>query len=246
MNQMSSRHLPSFVQQTELSGKKKEQKKIIKAQLRFEERFPPWRNAFCVDYFRCVFLRHIQGKFGKCDAGCRPRLFRHLIRDKQEACRALWRITCIAAAAMGRLEVPCMMPCNTPLYRSMWRLSSLLYRHAQDVTSFYFYILLCVELHLPLLDFFSHLFSPKVHWLLILIISVVSEHLSVECLREQELFFFWRLWHVKILKHYGLISYGIATYIQCMTSVLNCLQLGGTWGGGGWRWWWCVFSLLSR
>lgn len=118
--------------------------------------------------------------------------FRHLIRNKQEACRALWRIMCAAAAAAatGRPEVPCLMPCNTPLYRSMWRLSSLLYWHAQDVTSFYFYILLCVELHRPLLDFCSHLFSPKVHWLFILIISVVSEHLSVECLREQELFFF--------------------------------------------------------
>lgn len=35
-------------------------------------------------------------------------------------------------------------------------------------------------------------------------------------------------------KHYGLISYDIAIYTQCMTTVLNCLQLWkdfGSWGG---------------
>lgn len=84
--------------------------------------------------------------------------------SEQEVCRALWRIMCTAAAT-DRLEVPCMMPCNTPLYKSMWRLSSLLYWHAQDVTSFLFF------------TFFPSssppgttvLFSPKVHWLFIIV-----------------------------------------------------------------------------
>lgn len=43
-----------------------------------------------------------------------------------------------AAAATGRPEVPCMMPCNAPLYKRMWRLSSLLYQHAHHITSFDF------------------------------------------------------------------------------------------------------------
>lgn len=83
------------------------------------------------------FLRHIQGSLGKLNARCWSTFFKAPYQNKQEVCRASWRIFCTVAATV-RLEAPCMMPCNTPLYKSMWRLFSLLYQHAQDFTSFWF------------------------------------------------------------------------------------------------------------
>lgn len=51
-------------------------------------------------------------------------------RRRRSRVRTWRRVICTAAAAAaatsGWLEVPCMMPCNTPLYKSMWRLFSLI------------------------------------------------------------------------------------------------------------------------
>ena len=44
---------------------------------------------------------------------------------------------------------------------------------------------------------------------------------------------FGRSRHVRILKHHGLISSGVAAYTQCMMSVFNCLQLWRDLGAGG-------------
>lgn len=111
--------------------------------------------------------------------------------------------------------------CNAPLYSRMWRLFSLLSACTRRyLIPFWFF---CSVLIFSWKRQFS--FSPEVHSLFL-----IGSVLNVK--REQELVF------LKIMacqnKHYGLISYDIAIYTQCMTTVLNCLQLWrdfGSWGG---------------
>lgn len=154
---------------------------------------------------------------------------RHFMGTEQEVCRAGRRTACTAAA--GRLEVPCLMQ------------RSFILTHVETLLSY-------IGMHKALPHFLGFLpffvfFWP--HLLLEIAVFIFTKSALVisYCFSSFKAFmcwmlkgnrnlFFWRSWHVKTLKHYGLISYDIAIYTQCMTTVLNCLQLWrdlGNWGG---------------
>lgn len=134
------------------------------------------RNTFHVDYswssgvFFCGTSRDILENSAR-DV---DQWFSGTLSETNRKCAEPWRIICTAAAAAaatGRLEVPCMMPCNTPLYKSMWRLFSLILACTRRYLIFIFTFFPSLTLIFSSWNrsFFSHLFSPKVHWLFIIV-----------------------------------------------------------------------------
>lgn len=138
------------------------------------------------------------------------------------------RVICTAAAAAatsGWLEVPCMMPCNTPLYKSMWRLFSLI-----SACTRHYLILIWTLFSLSFpsssaLGFFSrHLFFHQKctgYLLMLQSLSCIKPSKCGECLRnrKKKTHFFWRITACQKK------SFGLYNTHWCMVSLTNCLQL---------------------
>lgn len=131
----------------------------VKKRQKDETTKPDWGWRTCFEDSRCAGLT-VGGFLGEnLNGGCWS-FSRHLMRREQDVCRASRRI--ISLQVGGRF--PCLMPCNTPLYRSMWRLSSLI-SACDTMLPHFLFLTLCFsffDLHLLLAEsFFSHLFFTK-------------------------------------------------------------------------------------